>query len=106
MRFPWIVLFLMGCAGLKSGAQTKDFLHIPSGMAFPAHQEQFKLGPVDDGAATSNNLSLYYLFPDGHRVLVKVYPAPADAHGPTTLHGDSKSDATPAFLKEFEHIIF
>lgn len=84
-------------------AQAGDFVHVPSGITFPGKTERrFTLGPIEDGAATKETVSFYYLFPDGHRVIVKVHPAPKDARGPTKLDGDSRSDASPAFMKEFE----
>lgn len=81
-----------------------DLVHNPSGITFPAIIERFTLGPVDESAADAKKLDFYYLYPDGQRVIVKVYPAPKDAHGPTQLNGDSKSDASPAFMRQFEAI--
>ena len=66
--------------------------------------ERFTLGPIDDGATDAKSVDFYYLYPDGQRVIVKVFPGPKDAHGPTLLDGDSKSDASPAFMKAFEKI--
>jgi len=91
------------CAFNVSFGGQGDLVHVPSGITFPAKIEsRFTLGPIDDGAATAQKANFYYLYPDGRRVIVNVYPAPADAHGPTKLDGDSKSDATPSFIKEFE----
>src|ERR1035437_108751 len=82
-----------------------DLVHNPSGITFPANIEhRFTLGPVEDGAANTKKLTVYYLYNDGRRVIVNVHPAPKEAHGPTLLDGDSKSDATPAFMKEFENL--
>jgi hypothetical protein len=81
-----------------------DLVHLPSGIIFPQKIEQFNLGPVDEDAAKSKNLDFYYLYPDGQRVIVKVYPAPKDAYGPTQLTNNSSSDASPSFMKEFESI--
>jgi hypothetical protein len=82
-----------------------DLVHNPSGITFPANIEhRFTLGPVEDGAADAKKLNFYYLYPDGRRVIVNVYPAPKEARGPTLLEGDSKSEATPAFMQEFENL--
>jgi hypothetical protein len=81
-----------------------DLVHLPSGIVFPQRIEQFTLGPVDEDAAKSKNIDFYYLYPDGQRVIVKVYPAPKDAHGPTQQTGGSSSDASPSLMKEFESI--
>jgi hypothetical protein len=82
-----------------------DMIHNLSGITFPANIEhRFTLGPVEDGASNAKKLTFYYLYNDGRRVIVNVYPAPKDAHGPTLLDGDSKSDASPAFMKEFENV--
>lgn len=81
-----------------------DLVNIPSGITFPERIEQFTLGPIDEGSDKAKNLSFYYLYPDGQRVIVKVYPAPKDAHGPTLLNGGPSSDPSPSFMKEFEVI--
>ena len=99
----FLFVFCIGIVG--SSLAAADFHHKPSGIIFPATIEgRFVLGPVDDEAAEAQRTDFYYLYPDGQRVIVKVYPAPKSAHGPTQLSGDSSSDASPAFMKEFEAI--
>ena len=98
-----MILCLACCACFESKAQPADLVHVPSGITFPANIDgRFTLGPIDEGAATAKKVNFYYLFPDGHRVIINVYPSPAGTHGPTKLDGDSKSDPSASFIKEFE----
>jgi hypothetical protein len=53
---------------------------------------------------TNSSVKVEYLYNDGTRVIVRVRPAPADAKGPRLLDGDSRSDATPSFIREFESL--
>jgi len=105
MKTTKIILAVLAFAVNACLGTQNDFMHVPSGITFPANIEgRFRLGPIDHAASTSNNVSFYYLYPDGRRVIVKLYPAPKDAHGPTLQDGDFRSDASPAFMKEFENI--
>jgi hypothetical protein len=101
-----IVLSIVGCGlvNLVTAAQD-DLVHSPSGIKFPAQIEQrFTRGQVDSTKLSSKRISLDYLYADGMRVVLKVYPAPVDARGPTILEGGSRTGATPSFIKDFESL--
>ena len=88
-----LLCILLGWAlNLRAG----DLVHQPSGITFPQTIEQFTLGPIDEGIGLAKEIEFYYLYPDGQRVIVKVYPAPKGAHGPTEQRGGSSSDASPS----------
>ncbi|MEI6390736.1 MAG: hypothetical protein WCT12_06485 [Verrucomicrobiota bacterium] len=82
-----------------------DLLHASSGITFPLKIEQrFARGYLDPSVMSEKSVKVEYLYGDGTRVIVRVRPAPADAKGPRVLQGDSHSDATPSFMKEFESL--
>lgn len=53
---------------------------------------------------TEKSITVEYFYGDGTRVIVRAYPAPADARGPKTLESDSRNDATLSFMREFESL--
>jgi hypothetical protein len=80
-----------------------ELVHTPSGMTFPPKIEQrFTRGYVDPSVMNEKSVKVEYLYGDGTRVIVIVRHAPADAKGSTFLDADSRSDASPSFMKEFE----
>ena len=93
---------LLGLFNLALAGQG-DLIHARSGMTFPPKIEQrFTRGYVDPSVMAEKTVKVDYLYGDGTRVVVNVYPAPADAKGPKVLDGETQSDATPSFMKEFE----
>ncbi len=102
MNLPGRFVLRTGLALCTMAAMGADITHIPSGIRFPEQIEQhFTRGHIDPAELSSQSITLNYLYADGTRVVVKVYPAPADAKGPTILDGGSKTGATPSFMKEF-----
>lgn len=103
--FSHLILLLSACLLLEGRSFASSLTNKPSGIVFPEKIEsRFTLGPVEEGASDAKKLEIYYLYSSGQRVIVKVYPAPKEAKGPTKLDGDSSSDASPEFMKEFERV--
>ncbi|NBV21442.1 MAG: hypothetical protein EBS05_05900 [Proteobacteria bacterium] len=87
-------------------AEPTVFVHEPSGIQFPQRIEQrLERSAIRKSAKQPKKVEVDYAYRDGSgvSVMVSVYPAPADAKGPQLLDGDARSDATAAFMKEFEH---
>jgi len=79
--------------------------HPASGISFPAKIEQrFTRGYIDQSQLSGKKLRVAYSYYDGIQVTVNVYPAPAGAKGPSAVDGGPSTDASPAFLKEFQKV--
>ncbi len=98
-RLACLMLLPVACV-----AQDK-VTHPASGITFPARIEQrFTRGYVDQSTLSGNKVRVVYSYWGGVEVIVNVYPAPSGAKGPTVLDGGPSTEATPAFLKEFEKV--
>jgi hypothetical protein len=79
--------------------------HPASGIGFPAKIEQrFTRGYIDQSQLSGRKIRVAYSYYDGIQVTVNVYPAPTGAKGPSVVDGGPSSDASPAFLKEFQKV--
>ena len=88
-----------------AAAELPALVHEASGIQFPQRIEQrFERGLIRKSEKQPKKVEVDYSYRDGSgvNVTVSIYPAPADAKGPKTLDGDARSDATAAFMKEFD----
>lgn len=101
----WTVPLLAAYATavLCCSSEAAESVHQASGIRLPSNIEgRFQrqaLKEAGESCATA------YATRTGHEVQVHIYRAKPAASGPSKLDGDERSDASPAFKKEFDRLI-